>query len=132
MAALGGSLVALGLRTTTAKKKKKKRKPCPTCPTCATCPPVPDPCPAGQLRLSNGTCALACTSSSECPTVCNCLGANEEVQDLCSVPFTNADCPQVPQVCESTADCPRGQHCIETLCGQGGLAENRCLQLCAV
>jgi hypothetical protein len=76
MAALGGSLAALSLGTSSARKKKcKKRKPCPTCATCAaptTCPPR-DTCPAR-------TC-FVCHTSSPTPG-CRLAPATPPDQDL--------------------------------------------------
>ncbi len=67
LAALGGSLAALSLGATTAKKKHKKhkRKSAKPCPTCVTCP-EPTACPPRDT-CPRRTCCVCNSASSPTP-----------------------------------------------------------------
>jgi hypothetical protein len=77
-----------------------------------------DPCPVGRVPLSNGTCAVPCTTLADCVppgaptgTVSNC--------DACSAEADTGDgfCAGAPQgPCEGTLDCPEGQFCVAGTC----------------
>jgi hypothetical protein len=147
LGALVGS--AFGALTVEAKKKrhKKKRKKkrsrtgnctatcvgkvcgddgcgglCGSCPAEQVCQPggVVCSCPAGKQLLSNGTCAIVCSTGSCGPSPCDgCSAPNVEGARHCS---TDTVIPNV--TCTSTTDCPRGSHCQLI----GGV--NICAQLC--
>jgi hypothetical protein len=84
-------------------------------------------CPAGQVCLSNESCATVCPSG--CDTTCGCSDPSAEGPQHC-VPL-NASCETAVQSCTSTIECPLGQHCQETGCGPGGSIERRCVTLCS-
>jgi hypothetical protein len=115
---LGGALAATAawLATPEAKAKKgKKKKKCPACPK-------------GSLKLSNGTCAVPCSTVGEdFLGGCECSNVNLEDVSL-RVPHVDL-CEQLQQVCASTAECPKGQHCQPTGCP--GENPNRCHSVCA-
>jgi len=86
-------------------------------------------CPAGQDCLSNGSCGITCTASSQCPHGCTGCGfASTEGPSHCIAPITG--CESVPQSCTSTAECPLGQHCQGIKCDLSGQLVNRCIPMC--
>jgi hypothetical protein len=74
-----------------------------------------DPCPVGRVPLSNGTCAVPCTTLADCVppggTNSNCEACSVEAdtgQGFC------AGAEQGP--CEGTIDCPEGEFCVAGTC----------------
>ena len=81
MATLGGSLAALALRDTVAKKKKKK-KACPTCDTSDTCPTCPprDTCPTRSCCVCKaGSATPGCQFGPTALTLSEAIAACEQV-----------------------------------------------------
>jgi hypothetical protein len=67
--------------------------------TCATCP-------AGQQCIGNGSCAIVCAASGDCPGGSGCSNPSVEGARHCIAgPLTP------PVTCATTADCPPGSHC---------------------
>jgi len=83
-------------------------------------------CPAGQICLSNGSCATVCAEPDDCPDGCIC-SRSVETQFHCRQEGLSCELPL--QGCSSTAECPPGQHCQGTMCDGGS---NRCAPLCSV
>ena len=86
VAALGGSLAALGLRDTGAKKKntkkKKKTTTMPTTSTTCTCPPPPAPPPATFCAGKNH-CAAWASCSTQFKEACDCLVRQDDLTSFC-------------------------------------------------
>ena len=78
-------------------------------------------CPAGQVCLVNGSCAVPCTDPDTCPGVCFCGDPSTEGSRYCTEGNSVCD---VHATCASTAACPLGEQCAP--CG----GTTRCLPLC--
>jgi hypothetical protein len=77
-------------------------------------------CRRGKKRLINGSCAIVCTVSEDCPTDCNgCSNPDTEGNQHCIAGFFTP-----PKMCTTTKNCPRGSHCQDL--GGGG----ECIKLC--
>jgi hypothetical protein len=83
-------------------------------------------CPNGKICLANDFCGLNC-AAKPCPEGSGCTCSTTDPK-VCLAPFTT--CEEVPTRCETTADCPFRFSCDQVLCGEGGVAEKRCLPLC--
>ena len=135
-----GLPIAAARRKKHKKKKKKQQQPCTpeavaatcfqrcgtitnNCGQATTCPP----CTGGRQCLGNGTCAIVCMTSTECPTGCGCTAS---VDGPAQCVASGGVCTDFPQTCTTTTDCPTGQHCEQTGCGPGPSFENRCVSLC--
>jgi hypothetical protein len=83
-----------------------------------------DPCPVGRVPLSNGTCAVPCTTISMPPSGADCVPPGAPTGtisncDACSAEADTGDgfCAGAPQgPCEGTLDCPEGQFCVAGTC----------------
>jgi hypothetical protein len=84
-------------------------------------------CGSGKTCLANKTCGLSCDATDDCPAESGCTCSTSE-PNVCLAPFTT--CEDFPTPCETTADCPFRSVCEDTLCGEGGATEQRCLPLC--
>jgi hypothetical protein len=70
-------------------------------------------CPSGRVLLSNGTCALPC--SSACP-VCSSTGLPScTAEATTGVAYCRGD---VGGRCTTTNDCPTGQFCSQGTCSE--------------
>ena len=115
VAVLAGSLAALGLRDTGAKKKKKKKKP--ASPTC-TCPPPPPPPPAtycaGKNYCATSGDKTACNVAGTTP--CYCLVRADNATTFCGAPGPPVDsctsCTGEKEICVVLGGiCERGFAC---------------------
>ncbi len=150
---LAGALGLSNLLGTDARKKRCKRT-CPVCRRCkkGRCKPTPNgtPCGPGTCQdgecacpteccsdqdcaggagcLGNGSCALVCAESVDCPAGCSCGFPSAEGPQRCHANVTPSgpSCPEFPE-CSSTINCLEGQHCQETGCSGN---PNRCIPLC--
>jgi hypothetical protein len=76
-----------------------------------------DPCPVGRVPLSNGTCAVPCTTVADCiapgGTNTNCEGgcATEAItgRGFCAGAVQGTPC-------ELTIECPEGEFCVAGAC----------------
>jgi hypothetical protein len=76
---------------------------------------------AGKQCLSNGSCAIVCTTNQDCPSS-DCNGCSNPDVDGAHHCIVGQLVPLV--TCTSTAKCPRGSHCQDS--GGGGV----CIALC--
>jgi hypothetical protein len=83
-------------------------------------------CKRGKTCLPNKICGLSCASAA-CPAEAGCACSSSEPK-VCLAPFTS--CEDVSTACETTAECPAHFSCDEAPCGEGGVAEKRCVPLC--
>jgi hypothetical protein len=74
---------------------------------------------AGKTCLSNGSCAIVCTTSQDCPSTCSCSNPDVDGAQHCIVGPLD-----LTVLCGTTDACPRGSQC-ENL---GGIA--LCVELC--
>jgi len=74
-----------------------------TCGEFVTCPSCTD----GKQCVGNGSCAITCSSTPECPAGCGCSFPTAEGGQRCIA--TPVPCPTQP--CQNTTDCPFGQQC---------------------
>lgn len=77
----------------------------------STCP---NPCPAGQTCLSNGSCAQPCgppTWEADCPP---CSQAVCQADTAGAQYCLDADGERISQQCATTATCPEGYYCYNT------------------
>jgi hypothetical protein len=74
---------------------------------------------AGKKCLSNGSCAIVCTTSQDCPSTCSCSDPDVDGAQHCIVGPLD-----VTVLCGTTNACPRGSHCQDL----GGIA--LCIELC--
>jgi hypothetical protein len=77
-----------------------------------------DPCPVGRVPLSNGTCAVPCTTLADCVppggTISNCEACSAEAdtgQGFCAGAEQGTNCEQV-----GTIGCPVGEFCVAGTC----------------
>jgi hypothetical protein len=77
-------------------------------------------CAAGQRCLSNGSCAIVCIKSADCPVGCGCSAASVEGAQHCVVVA-----PPSSVQCTSTLDCPPGAQCQDI-----GAATKECVAVC--
>jgi hypothetical protein len=74
-------------------------------------------CASGRVGLSNGTCAIPCTTAPECTGGCECTGRSvNPAQGFCSTLIEGGGCA-------TDAECPTGQFCARA-------RVNVCMQAC--
>ena len=83
-------------------------------------------CPTGESCLVNGSCALACTSTPECPPTCLCNGPSTEGQYHCLRFGGSCDALQTCTATGGPTGCPPGFHCQPCM----AFDNLRCVQLC--
>jgi hypothetical protein len=66
-------------------------------------------CASGRVGLSNGTCAIPCTTAPECTGDCVCTGRSvNPAQGFCTTVSPGSDCA-------TDAECPTGQFCAANI-----------------
>jgi hypothetical protein len=82
------------------------------------------PCGSGQQCLANGSCAVTCTSNTQCQPKCAVCMPDLEGQQKTCIGY-GPPCSTL-QTCTRTRDCPQGTLC--TFCSS--LTDQRCSPLC--
>jgi hypothetical protein len=76
-------------------------------------------CASGRVGLSNGTCAIPCTTAPECTGGCECTGRSvNPAQGFCGTLMLGGGCA-------TDAECPTGQ-----FCSNQGFGGDVCMQAC--
>jgi hypothetical protein len=75
-------------------------------------------CPSGHVELENGSCAIKCEATSDCPANCDCGGILDGWGTDLEVCI---DLSSVSSECDSTNQCAEGSACLDL---------NRCTTLC--
>ena len=66
-------------------------------------------CPAGWMGLSNGTCAMLCTTGSECGAGCTCVSGS-------SGSFCGTGTGSGRSCLDDDLECPTGEFCVGGQC----------------